>query len=169
MPLPKPEPDEEHDDFMVRCLSDDALEEFESEDQKVAVCESQWEQEHEGAKAMDFKYPRILEAITTTPWEILPETLQMICGIFTAAAPGHGLTAEEIQARIGAAQRPSARRSGAVAVLPLHGPIAQRMNMMTAVSGGTSTEMFGRQFRAVMAEPGIRALVIEVDSPGGSS
>ena len=168
MPLPSPHKDESHDDFMARCLSDDALEEFESDDQKVAVCESQWEQEHEGAKAMDFKYPRILEAITTTPWAILPETLQMICGIFTAAASGRGLTAEEIQARIGAAQRPSARRSGAVAVLPLHGPIAQRMNMMVAVSGGTSTEMFAKQFRAVMSEPGIGSVIIEVDSPGGT-
>ncbi len=122
--------------------------------------------EQEGAHAM--KYPRILEAITSTPWAILPESLQMIAGIFTAAASGHGLTAEEIQARVGAAQRPGGRRSGAVAILPLHGPIAQRMNMMTAVSGGTSTELFGKQFRAVMAEPGIGSVVIDVHSPGGS-
>lgn len=115
------------------------------------------------------KYPRILEAITSTPWAILPESLQMIAGIFTAAASGHGLTAEEIQARVGAAQRPGGRRSGAVAILPLHGPIAQRMNMMTAVSGGTSTELFGKQFRAVMAEPGIGSIVIEVDSRGGTA
>jgi len=172
MPMPKPDPDEEHDDFIDRCMADDMMnDDFEDPAQRRAVCESQWEQEHEGAKAMEdseMKYPRILEAITTTPWAILPETLQMICGIFTAAASGHGLTAEEIQARIGAAQRPNARRSGAVAVLPLHGPIAQRMNMMTAVSGGTSTEMFGKQFRAVMAEPGIGSVVIEVDSPGGT-
>src|SRR3990167_4134762 len=169
MPMPKPDPDEEHDNFIDRCMADDVMnEDFEDPAQRRAVCESQWEKEHEGAKAMNFKYPRILEAITTTPWAILPETLQMICGIFTAAASGHGLTAEEIQARIGAAQRPSARRSGAVAVLPLHGPIAQRMNMMTAVSGGTSTEMFGKQFRAVMAEPGIGSVIIEVDSPGGT-
>src|SRR3990170_2488930 len=167
--MPKPDPPQEHDDFIDRCMADDMMnDDFADPAQRRAVCESQWEEEHEGAKAMDFKYPRILEAITTPPWAILPEPLQMICGIFTAAASGHGLTAEEIQARIGAAQRPSARRSGAVAVLPLLGPIAQRMNMMVAVSGGTSTEMFGKQFRAVMAEPGIGSVIIEVDSPGGT-
>src|SRR3972149_1282305 len=104
MPMPKPDPDEEHDDFIDRCMAD-RMEEFGDPAQRRAVCESQWEQEHEGAKAMDFKYPRILEAITTTPWAILPETLQMICGIFTAAASGHGLTADGRQARSGAAPR----------------------------------------------------------------
>ncbi len=114
------------------------------------------------------KYPRMLQAITSTPWAILPESLEMILGIFSAAARGEGLTAEEIQARIGEGKRPSARLEGAIAVLPLHGPIAQRMNLMTAVSGGTSTEVFGNQFRAAVAEPGIKAIVIDVDSPGGS-
>ena len=167
MPLPKPEPDEEHDDFIDRCMGDDQTnEDFPDPGQRRAVCETQWEEGQEGATAM--KYPRILQAITTTPWAILPESLEMILGIFSAAATGRGMTAEEIDARIGATHRPSQQRDGAIAVLPLHGPIAQRMNLMTQVSGGTSTEIFGNQLRAAVAEPGIKAIVIDVDSPGGT-
>jgi signal peptide peptidase SppA len=55
-----------------------------------------------------------------------------------------------------------------VAVLPLHGVIAPRMNVMTDISGGTSAEAFGRTFRAAIAEPEIAAVVLDVDSPGGS-
>jgi signal peptide peptidase SppA len=167
MPLPKPEPDEEHDDFIDRCMGDDQTnEDFPDPGQRRAVCETQWEEGQEGATAM--KYPRILQAITSTPWAILPENLEMIIAIFSAAARGEGLTAQEVQARIGAAQRPAARRDGAIAVLPLHGLIAKRMNLMTQVSGGTSTEVFGNTFRTAVAEPGIKAIVIDVDSPGGN-
>ena len=114
------------------------------------------------------KYPHLLQAVFNSPWAILPETLATIMEIVRFRAGGGLLTAEEIQGRIGSAARPVARQAGSIAVLPLHGPIAQRMNLMTAVSGGTSTEIFGRQFAALMAEPSIKAIVIEVDSPGGS-
>jgi len=83
-------------------------------------------------------------------------------------AAGNKFTAEEVQERIGAAQRPAARATGAVAVLPLYGVIAQRMGLMTETSGGTSTEQFTRQFRAALADTQIGAIVIDVDSPGGT-
>jgi len=83
-------------------------------------------------------------------------------------ASGGTLTEEEIQARIGAVTHPQQARNGAVAVLPLHGVMAQRMNMMSAMSGGTSTEQFGKAFTAAVADPAIGGIVIDIDSPGGS-
>ena len=172
MPLPKPRPDEDKDDFIDRCMGDDVTnEDFPDPAQRRAVCESQWDK-REGSSAM--KYPHILEAVAT-PWAILPATLKQITDILVFRAEGGTLTAEEIQTRIGLADgvaaadaRPRARVDGAIAVLPLHGPIMHRASLMTQVSGGTSTEQFTNHFIAAVNEPAISAIVLDVDSPGGS-
>ena len=59
-------------------------------------------------------------------------------------------------------------RGGAIAVLPLYGVISQRAGMMQEMSGGTSCEAFCAQIRHLAADPGIVAIVVDVDSPGGS-
>jgi HK97 family phage prohead protease len=44
MPMPKPKKDESHDDFIDRCMSDEAMvSEYEDNDQRIAVCETQWD------------------------------------------------------------------------------------------------------------------------------
>lgn len=46
MPLPKPGKKEGHDEFISRCMADDVMtDEYEDEDQRLAVCESQWDKE----------------------------------------------------------------------------------------------------------------------------
>ena len=43
MPIPRPRTDENKDDFMSRCMSDDNMqEEFPDDKQRVAVCYDQW-------------------------------------------------------------------------------------------------------------------------------
>jgi len=110
----------------------------------------------------------VLNAIQASPWAILPGTLQVIGDIAQRHADGIKLTAEEIEARIGQPEQPQASRSGAIAVLPLMGVIAKRMNLMTQVSGGVSTEAFAADFQALLADPDVSAIVLNVDSPGGS-
>jgi len=56
----------------------------------------------------------------------------------------------------------------AIAVLPLLGPISQRAGLMTALFGGSSTERFGRMLDETAADASVGAIVLEVDSPGGS-
>ena len=115
------------------------------------------------------QYPSIVNAVFNQPWAVLPETYAIICQLVRSRTEGVRLTAEQIQERIGAGPvRPGAAKHGAIAVLPLYGVLAQRMNMMTQVSGGTSTELFGRAFKEAVREPSISAIVIDVDSPGGS-
>jgi signal peptide peptidase SppA len=60
------------------------------------------------------------------------------------------------------------RADGQVAVIPIRGVIANRMSMMDDVSGGTSSEGIARAFRAALADTGIKAIVLDVDSPGGA-
>ena len=118
----------------------------------------------------DDRSGHIMHAVFNEPWAIKAEMYAVICEIVQSRLDGGPrLTAEEIQARIGAPPtRRGAARSGAVAVIPLYGVISQRMNMMTNMSGGTSTELFGKAFKEVMADPSVGAVVLDVDSPGGS-
>jgi HK97 family phage prohead protease len=45
MPLPKPKKDESKDEFMDRCMSDSVMKkEYPDNDQRYAVCESQWDE-----------------------------------------------------------------------------------------------------------------------------
>jgi len=55
-----------------------------------------------------------------------------------------------------------------IAVLPLTGTISHRMGMISEISGGISTERFTQWLRAAAADPSVKAIVIDADSPGGT-
>jgi len=114
------------------------------------------------------KYENVANLVYNQPWAIHPAKYAILLELIDFRARGGMLTKEEIQARIRAAQHPTQSLSGAVAVLPLFGVMAQRMNMMSAISGGTSTEMFGTMFKDAVADSSIGGIVINIDSPGGS-
>jgi len=114
------------------------------------------------------KYEHVVNVVYHQPWAILPSVYATMLDLLAFRAGGGVLTEEEIQARIGAAQHPQQNRSGAVAVLPLRGVLSQRMNMMSAMSGGTSTELFGKMLREAVADAAISGIVLDIDSPGGS-
>ena len=115
------------------------------------------------------KYQHVIQAVFNQPWAILPSVYATICEIVRMRSQGEWFSDEEIQARIGAAPvRAGAARNGSVAVLPLYGIIAQRMSLMADMSGGVSTEQFGKAFQAALSDPEVSAIVIDVDSPGGS-
>lgn len=116
------------------------------------------------------KYPAIIRAVQSTPWAILPEKLSAIIELVSLRAAGGRFSAEEIEARIGAAA-PSRQQAqtGTVAILPLTGVITPRINMMSEMSGGTSAQQFSAMFQAAVDNPEIGAILIDVDSPGGST
>jgi len=110
----------------------------------------------------------ILQEYNNTPWAILPEKLIQISEVLRLRASGNFLSDEEIKDRIGAVNHREPRQAGAVAVIPLYGVIAQRMNMFSAMSGGTSTELLTKQIRQAVNDPSVGVIVLDVDSPGGS-
>lgn len=107
-------------------------------------------------------HPRVVDAICNMPWAIQPEKLQAIAAFIDAKENG-SLSVDEFEAAHG----PSSQQQGAIGVLPLFGIISHRANMLTEFSGGTSLQKFGAQFRQMVNEPSVSAIVIEVDSPGG--
>ena len=52
--MPKPNPNETHDQFINRCMGDDEMvTNYENTDQRYAVCESKW-QDYKGMSVMDY-------------------------------------------------------------------------------------------------------------------
>lgn len=121
-------------------------------------------------------YSRILSAVYSAVWAIQPEKLEAILAFLELKAAGRG-PSEETLAQIQAANIEAAKRSasiasasGSVAVLPLYGLISHRTNVMSEISGpgGTSCQQFAKQFRQALNDPNCKAIVIDVDSPGGN-
>lgn len=74
---------------------------------------------------------------------------------------------QEIEARRASA---TSAGGGSVRVLPLYGVITSRGNVMNEMSGpgSVSTQMFVASLRDALADDSVGAIVIDVDSPGGS-
>lgn len=55
-----------------------------------------------------------------------------------------------------------------LAVIPVHGVIAPRMNAFSDISGGATFEGLSRDLDRAMADPKVSAILLDIDSPGGS-
>jgi signal peptide peptidase SppA len=66
------------------------------------------------------------------------------------------------------AARPSGRQNGAIAVVPVYGPITQRATMMSMCDGGTSTQAISKAMRDANADETVSSIILDIDSPGGS-
>lgn len=107
--------------------------------------------------------PRVLDLARGQAWAIEPEKLHAILAALELRAAGHPVPAEFV-----AAKPRAPNLAGAIAVLPLYGVLSARANMLTEFSGGTSLEQLGAQLDAAAADPAVSAIVLDVDSPGGS-
>lgn len=115
------------------------------------------------------KYLRILSAYAAEPLAIQPEKLAAITEFLLFKADGGSFTDEELAART------SGRRSDApastapgVAIIPVHGVLANRMDMMTEISGGSSYQGIKAALHEALASDDVKAVVLDIDSPGGT-
>lgn len=116
------------------------------------------------------RYPQIVRAFSATPWALEESVFTEIRDLIAMRSSGDRFSAEEIQARIGAG--PAQRQvvtSGSVAVIPLWGVIFPKASLMSEMSGGTSVEAFSANFAAALADPQVDAIMLDIDSPGGST
>lgn len=123
---------------------------------------------------MKRKYRNILSLVYNEPWAITPERMETVAEIINLRLDGVQLSRDEIESRIAAAQfgrpvSPAVAPTGSkIAVLNLSGLISHRVNAMSDISGGTSTELFGKAFDKALADPQVSSIVLNVDSGGGS-
>ena len=109
--------------------------------------------------------------VLNSPWAILPTKLEEIQAIYCARVRGEDVDLQAIEARLG---RPMVNEQQAyevvsgTALIPLRGVLGQRMNLMSNMSGGTSTEMFAADVRSAAADPAVQSIIILADTPGGT-
>jgi signal peptide peptidase SppA len=111
-----------------------------------------------------------LTDVLNQPWAILPAKLLEIQGIYAAHLRGEVIDVEAIEARIGRPlqnQQQGYTVQNGIAVLPVFGVIAKRMNLLMEISGGTSTQLAQRDFQAAVSDSEVREIVLLIDSPGG--
>jgi signal peptide peptidase SppA len=145
----------------------------------------------------EIHYPRVAAYVRSTPWALDPRTFGMMLDLLRYRVHGGQLTREDVRARVGAkrAARPDVRfyrdgelvaaaghglpmagltegqaQGSLVMVLGVYGLISQRSSQVDDISGpaGTSVQRLTARFRAGLADPTVKAIAFDVDSPGGS-
>jgi signal peptide peptidase SppA len=110
--------------------------------------------------------------LLTSPWAMLPDRLAELHAIYATHLRGDKIDVAGIEARLGRPlaneQQTYALRDGGVAVLPIAGVLAPKANLFMQISGGQSMQMLARQVQSMQADSRVRAVVLAIDSPGGS-
>jgi signal peptide peptidase SppA len=115
------------------------------------------------------KYLRILLAFGGEPLAIQREKLAAITDFLLFKAAGGELSAEEVAARITKKRDAEiTEKPGSVALIPVYGVLAQRMDMFMDISGGTSYSSLRQMLHTAIASDEVKAVVLDVDSPGGT-
>jgi signal peptide peptidase SppA len=105
------------------------------------------------------------------PWALTPAMLDELQAVYCTHLRGEKIDLRAVEASIGrplANQQRSFDVVDGVAVLPVQGVISPKANLMTQISGGASAQLLQRDLATAMADPRVSAIVLAIDSPGGS-
>ena len=121
----------------------------------------------------DYRVRNVTQAVLNGEWAILPEKLQEITAFLEARNEGQIPTEEELNERFGPSgeqtQEENQILSGGIQVIDVMGTLSPRMNLMSRMSGGTSTQQLAQQIRDAGNNQSVNAIVLRVDSPGGAA
>lgn len=116
------------------------------------------------------KYPRILTAIRSAKWAVTPATLQAIRDTLSARLNGRLVTmAGDMEDDTEPEMEPPYEMVGlGVAAVELHGIIGKNLSSMEMMCGGCDVECVEENLVAALADPAVAAVILDIDSPGGS-
>lgn len=141
---------------------------------------------------MTTRFPHLRAAIMRQPWAIIPESLEAIAELVERRAEGifrvpaqfarfegnvgpngalHLVCAESLTpAAARASGDGSMPQNSLIAVINVMGVIAQHAAQVDDICGpgGTSTERVTNSLRAALNDPSVKAIVFNIDSPGGN-
>lgn len=114
-------------------------------------------------------YEAILRAAAENPWAIDERKLNEIQAFLTVKASGFKISKKRRAEIEAASQRaPTRARASKVAMIPIYGTIMPKANIMSEFSGGCSLQQASQALAAAVADPSVKAIVLDVDSPGGN-
>jgi signal peptide peptidase SppA len=99
------------------------------------------------------------------PWAITKPMLAIVAGVLARRMSGTEAADSQVVTRPVTGSMPTGT---GVAVIPIHGVIAPRMNMLSDISGGATFEEATQQLREAVAAADVGTIVLDWDSPGGS-
>jgi signal peptide peptidase SppA len=117
------------------------------------------------------RYARACEFAQASVWTMHPGALATIIQIIGERKQGYRPSAEEISERLGARERADAAEpaTSPVRVIEISGPIVPHAGMFVDVSTpGRAIEDLQGEFRDAMSSEDVKAVLFNVDSPGGS-
>jgi signal peptide peptidase SppA len=117
---------------------------------------------------MSRHYDHILSFALEHPWAVTASMRPIIVGILAHRIAGGDPDPAAIQAALVNRKNLPQPAKGAVAIIPLYGVIAPRMNLLSDYSGGTTFEALTQQLHAAVANADVKTIVFDVDSPGGN-
>lgn len=103
--------------------------------------------------------------ITGDPWAITETALHTILEV----AARENESPEAVAAKLGRDLQNSynATERDGVAIIPVTGPLFRYANIFTSISGASSYELIAKDFVASLENPQIKAIILDIDSPGG--
>jgi len=113
------------------------------------------------------KYEHVLAFALEHPWAVTDSMRAIIVNILAQRIAGEQPDPAELSALVNRQNLPQPTRGG-VAIIPLYGVIAPRMNMLSEMSGGTTFEALTGHLHAALANDAVKTIVFDVDSPGGN-
>jgi signal peptide peptidase SppA len=109
--------------------------------------------------------------IINSPWALEPMKLDELIAIYGTHVRGEKIDIAALEAQMGRPlaneQRSYDVRDG-VAIVDVDGVMAPKANLFMKVSGGSSTQMIERDVKMALDDPRVHAIVLAIDSPGGS-
>lgn len=118
------------------------------------------------------RFDAILASLQAEPWAIEPTYGQRLAAILTrrlsGERPSADALAEAADIRSARDKKKAKPKPAAVAVIPLYGPMVKRADVFEEMSGVMGTDQIGQYIDQAASDPAIDAIVLDVDSPGGS-
>lgn len=112
-----------------------------------------------------------LTDIVNGSWAITPEMLEEIQMIYATHMRGEKIDIAGAEARLGREiknERRYLRIQDGIGHISLHGVMAKRANLFMDISGGVSTQIAASEFKEALADPEVKTILMDIDSPGGS-
>lgn len=119
-----------------------------------------------------------LEAAMSVPWAIYEPALRTILEIaarepvdLRAVAEWKRTSPETLASRQGAWKEgtDAVQVRDGVGIVTAAGPIFRRANLMTELSGATALSSIAKDFTAVVEDPSVRSILLDLDTPGGEA
>jgi signal peptide peptidase SppA len=106
---------------------------------------------------------RLRQAVSGRVWCLDEQCMRQMLGELPARLMAATTAAPNSRASLAMTSK-----GGSVAVIPIRGVIEPGGGFFSMFFGGTSPEFLSAQIAAAVADPNVEAIVLDVDSPGGS-